>query len=86
MLFSLARALLPLLALLAVVSAAPILKNHHHPTVFLLRHGEKPFEKGNHYLNSDGYKRASCLRSLFAADSPYDIGYILAPRVSSDGE
>lgn len=81
MMFSLARVFLPLVVLLTIVSAASIQKKHH-PTVYLLRHGEKPPHKDNHYLNSDGYKRAECLRSVFAADSPYDIGYILAPRVT----
>lgn len=51
------------------------------PTVYLVRHGEKPEDPEDHYLNADGYKRAECLRTVFGKDSPYDIGYILAPRV-----
>lgn len=53
----------------------------NHPTVYLVRHGEKPEDPEDHYLNADGYKRAECLRTVFGKDSPYDIGYILAPRV-----
>lgn len=53
----------------------------HRPTVYLVRHGEKPEDPEDHYLNADGYKRAECLRTVFGKDSPYDIGYILAPRV-----
>lgn len=65
-----------LLALLVTVSA-----QLNRPTIYLLRHGEKPEDPENHFLSADGYKRTECLRSVFGKDSPYNIGYILAPRV-----
>lgn len=46
------------------------------PTVYLIRHGEKP-DDGNG-LNADGLQRAQCLRSVFGASSGYNIGYIMA--------
>lgn len=51
------------------------------PTVYLIRHGEKPAEPDNHGLTSDGVKRAQCLRQFFGAESGYNIGYIMAPTV-----
>ena len=46
------------------------------PTVFFIRHGEKPAE-GNG-LSAMGLERAQCLRNVFGAASAYDIGHILA--------
>lgn len=56
------------------------------PTVYLIRHGEKPPDPSDSGLNADGFKRAECLRSVFGADSPYDIGYIMAPHINSRKE
>lgn len=52
-------------------------------TVYLIRHGEKP-DSGNG-LSSQGEQRAQCLRSVFGADSDYDIWYIMAEQPQSDG-
>jgi broad specificity phosphatase PhoE len=46
------------------------------PTVYLIRHGEKP-DEGNG-LSEKGEQRAQCLRSIFGSASPYDIDYIIA--------
>ncbi|KAE8364072.1 hypothetical protein BDV27DRAFT_118776 [Aspergillus caelatus] len=56
------------------------------PTVYLIRHGEKPDDPLDSGLNADGWKRAECVRSVFGEDSPYDIGYIMAPHISKKGE
>lgn len=52
-------------------------------TVYLIRHGEKPAD-GSDGLSALGLERAQCLRDVFAANSTYDIGYILAetPKAS----
>ncbi|OAA63593.1 hypothetical protein SPI_03756 [Niveomyces insectorum RCEF 264] len=55
-----------------------------HPTVFFIRHGEKP-DSGNG-LNAQGLARAQCLRSVFGASSPYNIGYIMAQQPKSNGK
>ncbi|KAJ5347424.1 60S ribosome biogenesis protein Rrp14 [Penicillium brevicompactum] len=52
----------------------------HKPTVYLIRHGEKPADKKNHGLSAEGELRAQCLRHVFGQHSGYDIGYILAPH------
>ncbi|QKX63754.1 uncharacterized protein TRUGW13939_10925 [Talaromyces rugulosus] len=54
------------------------------PTVYLIRHGEKP-DDGDPGLSSVGAQRAQCLRSVFGASSQYNIGYILAQAYKSDG-
>jgi hypothetical protein len=51
------------------------------PTVFLIRHGEKP-ASGNG-LNIQGEQRAQCLRSVFGAGSGYNIGYIMVQKPPS---
>lgn len=58
------------LALIAAVSAAK-------PTVYLIRHGEKPSDGGNG-LSAQGLERAQCLRNVFGSASSYNIGYIMA--------
>lgn len=52
-----------------------------HPTLYLIRHGEKPADPENHDLTFDGLVRAQCLRWIFGADSGYDIEHIMAPTV-----
>jgi hypothetical protein len=66
-------ALLSALAFLTVATAKP--------TVYLIRHGEKP-ESGNG-LNAAGQKRAQCLRSVFGASSKYQIGHVMAQTPKS---
>ncbi|CAI7569599.1 unnamed protein product [Penicillium manginii] len=56
------------------------------PTVYLIRHGEKPADKEDHRLTHKGKERAQCLRTVFGAESEYDIGYIIAPTVKKHGK
>ncbi|KAE8151592.1 hypothetical protein BDV25DRAFT_152481 [Aspergillus avenaceus] len=55
------------------------------PTVYLIRHGEKP-DDGGTGLSVEGIQRAQCLRSIFGQDSPYNIGYIMAQKPKSNGK
>ncbi|CAI7597602.1 unnamed protein product [Penicillium bialowiezense] len=55
------------------------------PTVYLIRHGEKPSDGGNG-LNAQGLERAQCLRSVFDKSSVYNIGYIMAQTPKSSGK
>ncbi|KAJ5172159.1 hypothetical protein N7492_004752 [Penicillium capsulatum] len=73
------RAIVNVALLVAVASART-------PTVFLVRHGEKPANPDDHSLTFHGLMRAQCLREVFGADSGYDIGYIMAPTMKSSGE
>ncbi|TRX88365.1 hypothetical protein FHL15_010741 [Xylaria flabelliformis] len=52
------------------------------PTVYLIRHGEKPSD-GSTGLSAQGVQRAQCLRTVFGAASAYNIGYILAQTPDS---
>lgn len=61
------------LALVATVVA--------EPTVYLIRHGEKP-ASGNG-LSTQGEQRAQCLRTVFGAKSQYQIGHIMAQTPKS---
>ncbi|OQE18569.1 hypothetical protein PENSTE_c017G08736 [Penicillium steckii] len=54
------------------------------PTVYLIRHGEKP-DDGNG-LNAQGLQRAQCLRNVFGSSSQYNIGHIMAQMPKSDGK
>lgn len=54
------------------------------PTVYLIRHGEKP-DDGNG-LNAQGMQRAQCLRNVFGRSSSYDIGHIMAQTPKSSGK
>ncbi|PWY76264.1 SURF6-domain-containing protein [Aspergillus heteromorphus CBS 117.55] len=56
------------------------------PTVYLIRHGEKPPDPEDSGLNADGFKRAECLREVFGATSPYDIAHVMAPKINSLGQ
>ncbi|GLI81622.1 hypothetical protein PoHVEF18_010007 [Penicillium ochrochloron] len=67
------------LATLALASVA-IAK----PTVYLIRHGEKP-DSGNG-LSTQGLERAQCLRTVFGASSEYNIGHIMAQTPLSSGK
>jgi hypothetical protein len=64
-----------LLATAALVTAGS-------PTVYLIRHGEKPSDGGNG-LSAQGVQRAQCLRSVFEKGSIYNIGYIMAQTPKS---
>ena len=60
------------LEILTLASAA-------RPTIYLIRHGEKPKDGGNG-LSAEGLKRAQCLRQVFGADSEYNIGFIMTQK------
>ncbi|KAF1989768.1 hypothetical protein K402DRAFT_401860 [Aulographum hederae CBS 113979] len=55
------------------------------PTVYLIRHGEKPTDDDETGLSAQGEQRAQCLRGVFGAGSPYNIGHIMAQAYKSDG-
>ncbi|KKK21091.1 hypothetical protein ARAM_004710 [Aspergillus rambellii] len=80
--------LLLVLALLTVLPLAFASGAHGEdapPTVYIIRHGEKPTGRGDKGLNVDGFKRAECLRSVFGQGSGYEIGHIMAPFVNKKG-
>ena len=52
------------------------------PTVYLIRHGEKPIN-GSTGLSEQGDERAQCLTSVFGPNSEYNIGYIMAEKPKS---
>lgn len=68
-------------AILVICFLLSIVVARTPPTVYLIRHAEKPANPDNHDLTSDGVRRAQCLRQVFGADSGYNIGYIIAPTV-----
>ncbi|KAJ6781805.1 hypothetical protein PWT90_06437 [Aphanocladium album] len=70
--------LITILGLAAAVASAK-------PTVYFIRHGEKPDDGGNG-LSAAGVKRAQCLRNVFGHNSGYDIEYIMAQTPKSDGK
>ena len=53
------------------------------PTVYLIRHGEKPSDDDDNTLSDKGKMRAQCLRNVFGANSQYDIGHIMAETPES---
>lgn len=53
-----------------------------NPTVYLIRHGEKPDDGGNG-LSAQGLQRAQCLRTVFGKSSDYNIGYVMAQAYKS---
>lgn len=65
------------IGLLATIAATAIA----NPTVYLIRHGEKP-SSGNG-LDAQGEERAQCLTNVFGPNSQYNIGYILAEQPKS---
>lgn len=74
-----------LVTLFAGLTPQSIFSSHHaRPTIYLIRHGEK-----DHHqlvgLNDNGRIRAHCLTHVFGPNSPYKIGYILAPAPEPEG-
>ncbi|KAL4940972.1 hypothetical protein BDV06DRAFT_230024 [Aspergillus oleicola] len=55
------------------------------PTVYLIRHGEKP-DDGGTGLSAQGEDRAQCVRQVFGASSEYNIGYIMAMTPKDNGK
>lgn len=76
--------ILTLLALPLAATAPALSARDSGPTVYLIRHGEKPSD-GSNGLSAQGMQRAQCLRNVFGASSQYDIGYIIAEQPKSDG-
>lgn len=76
------RFLLPLLATIFHATACA-LPYSHKPTVYIIRHGEKPPDPNDSGLSAKGVQRAQCLRDVFGSYSPYEIGHIMAPRINS---
>ncbi|PYH46144.1 putative 60S ribosome biogenesis protein Rrp14 [Aspergillus saccharolyticus JOP 1030-1] len=74
--------ILYLLTAITPTLGASIPSHPGKPTVYLIRHGEKPPDPSDSGLNADGFKRAECLRSVFGANSPYNIGHIMAPHIN----
>lgn len=60
---------------------AAVANNIHHPTIYLIRHGEKSGDPNDHELTFEGVMRAECLRDVFGADSGYNISHIMAPAM-----
>ncbi|KAH7045650.1 putative phosphoglycerate mutase family protein [Linnemannia elongata] len=54
------------------------------PTVYLIRHGEKPSD-GSVGLSATGVQRSQCLRTVFGNSSQYNISYIMAQQYDSAG-
>ena len=61
--------------------AAASVAGAQSPTVYLIRHGEKP-DTGNG-LTAQGQQRAQCLTSVFGPSSQYEIGHIMAETPKS---
>ncbi|KAJ5258418.1 hypothetical protein N7497_001733 [Penicillium chrysogenum] len=66
---------------LAIASVAAA----YSPTVYLIRHGEKPSDGGTG-LNAQGVQRAQCLRKIFGENSDYNITHIMAQTPKSNGK
>ncbi|KAK6829854.1 hypothetical protein PG995_004425 [Apiospora arundinis] len=69
-----------LIAILLAATLAAAAK----PTVYFIRHGEKP-KKGDG-LSADGVKRAQCLRGVFGVASDYNITHVMAQRPKKNGK
>ncbi|CAI6097432.1 unnamed protein product [Clonostachys chloroleuca] len=55
------------------------------PTVYLIRHGEKP-KDGSNGLSIEGVERSQCLRTVFGNATDYNIDYILAQQYKPSGK
>ncbi|RDA88864.1 hypothetical protein CP532_5462 [Ophiocordyceps camponoti-leonardi (nom. inval.)] len=55
------------------------------PTVYFIRHGEKPRDHDDPYLSPRGEKRAQCIRKVFGSASDYNIGHIMAQKPRRNG-
>ncbi|KAI1825743.1 hypothetical protein F4861DRAFT_164032 [Xylaria intraflava] len=69
---------------LAAIAATAV--SAAEPTVYLIRHGEKPSDDDETGLSAQGEQRAQCLRTVFGNASDYNIGYILAQMPKSSGK
>ncbi|KAL4869864.1 hypothetical protein BDV12DRAFT_70233 [Aspergillus spectabilis] len=71
---------------IALLAASTIVSVAAKPTVYIIRHGEKPEDDDETGLSTQGEQRAQCLREVFGASSGYNIGYILAQTPKEDGK
>ncbi|KAI9651813.1 MAG: hypothetical protein M1831_007563 [Alyxoria varia] len=63
-----------------------LLLQRSHPTLYFIRHGEKPSGKEDDGgLSEQGLKRAKCLREVFGNGSDYDIGHVLVEKKKNGG-
>ncbi len=69
--------------ILSCILLALITLTNAHPTVYLIRHGEKPI-RGNG-LSPQGITRSQCLVNIFRARSEYNIGHIMAQKPKKSG-
>ncbi|OAA70570.1 hypothetical protein ISF_02544 [Cordyceps fumosorosea ARSEF 2679] len=69
-----------LITILGLAAAVALAK----PTVYLIRHGEKPDDGDG--LSAQGVQRAQCLRNVFGANSNFNIGHIMAQTPKSSGK
>ncbi|KAF2018878.1 hypothetical protein BU24DRAFT_405619 [Aaosphaeria arxii CBS 175.79] len=76
--------LLPVLFTCTALTSAAAVAAAAKPTVYLIRHGEKP-EEGTG-LSAEGVQRAQCLRKVFGKESKYDIGHVMAQQYKPDGK
>ena len=70
------------LVICSILAAATLAMGGSSPTVYLIRHGEKPADGGNG-LSAQGLDRAQCLPSVFGKNSQYNIGKIMAQTPKS---
>lgn len=68
-----------LFTIIALAAAAAAAK----PTVYFIRHGEKPDDDDANGLSTKGVARAQCLRQVFGHSSSYDIEHIMAQTPKS---
>ncbi|KAH7026999.1 hypothetical protein BKA57DRAFT_479856, partial [Linnemannia elongata] len=59
---------------------AATLTNTTMPTVYLIRHGEKPSMAA-----ATGVQHSQCLRTVFGNSSQYNISYVMAQQYDSAG-
>jgi len=75
---------------LTTLAAPEAVEEFHRPTVYLIRHAEKPplgrILNPAEALSYDGVKRSRCIRELFGPRSEYNLTSVMAqkPRKSTD--
>ncbi|PHH88920.1 hypothetical protein CDD83_6882 [Cordyceps sp. RAO-2017] len=74
-----------LLYFLLLIGSALALAKRHKPTVYFIRHGEKPEDRDDPTLSPRGAQRAQCIRKVFDSSSEYNIGHIMAETPKSNG-
>ncbi|KJZ77666.1 hypothetical protein HIM_02843 [Hirsutella minnesotensis 3608] len=72
--------LIPLLLLIGAALAVA------KPTVYFIRHGEKPDDRSIPTLSPRGRQRAQCIRNVFGRESRFNIDYIMAEKPKKNGK